>query len=880
MAVNPTMHTQRFTSSTSKTKHTYVRVVPKPVLVTLSFAEPGEDTWVEHCTGSASAKYVPGLRMYGVCMKPVDAELAPVRLAVSPHVVFSVAEGSHDLQWLDVASSRKMKLSFPNKAALEHVHSIVKRAQNVGQRLDDPSAMAMWYSCFGTDSSVTWPRFFKLYSSSVPPESVPTHSGFEDQLKAFLINDKGSVTLDTFAGFLLWFGPYEASLGRWAAITSMPAFNGGISREQAEELLRGKPPLAYLIRLSDPGFFSVSYNYQAPETGTVEPQHFRIENVGEEGFTIETVEEELVTQVSIAAVVQSQSHILGEPVSQMPFSMPSEDDSLDSASSDVLGSSRSSASRPASGAGAGGSAGGAGDDRGDDGRAGKGKEVSEGEEAREPVVFTSVEFGEDGWVDKMGVMVGATDSEEVRIHAGNLMVSWVEDPGNKAAFVTGGGLALLRQLAETAQGNVEIERLAVRALCALAGENANKVAIVEQMLPTLYQHAVSPDEQVQQYSAFIFANLVLNDPQIQQVLVEQGCLPALAALTASDSSYVQANVAWVFGNLAQHEANKKIILLGGLQALFKLAQSDNAKVKKYAFDALGCLGIVDGDDVGKLIAQVKQSLDPKPVWEINYSDIKDMVLVDSGGYGNVYLGKYLHMKVAVKRLKKSQLRDLEAFKLEISMMSKLRHPNIVLFLGATTSPLTIVTEYMARKSMFDVIHDPHCSLEPRRVLRMIKDSALGMNYLHSLNIIHRDFKSLNLLVDEGYNVKITDFGLSRVLSKDSTATPHGTYAWRPPEMFRSEKYDHKVDVYSFGIVLWELITRRIPFDSMSYEAIKRAVLEGVRPEVPSTNDPIIHEIIELMKACWQADPVIRPGFDVICEGLNELSKLVRAARRG
>lgn len=136
---------------------------------------------------------------------------------------------------------------------------------------------------------------------------------------------------------------------------------------------------------------------------------------------------------------------------------------------------------------------------------------------------------------------------------------------------------------------------------------------------------------------------------------------------------------------------------------------------------------------GKLIAQVKQSLSPKPVWEISFDDIEDLVLVDSGGYGNVYLGKYLHMDVAVKRLKKSQLRDLEAFKVEIGMMrlahfvallccrgvngelcnSKLRHPNIVLFLGATTSPLSIVTEYMSRKSMFDVIHDSSVVLNSR-----------------------------------------------------------------------------------------------------------------------------------------------------------------------
>jgi len=268
------------------------------------------------------------------------------------------------------------------------------------------------------------------------------------------------------------------------------------------------------------------------------------------------------------------------------------------------------------------------------------------------------------------------------------------------------------------------------------------------------------------------------------------------------------------------------------------------------------------------------------VWEIDFKNLEDLQLVDSGGYGNVYVAKYLHMRVAVKRLKKSQLRDLEGFKAEIATMSKLRHPNIVLFIGATTSPLTIVTEYMARKSLFDVIHDANVDLNSRLVLRMVQDGALGMMYLHSLNIIHRDLKSLNLLVDDSFNVKLTDFGLSRVLSQDTTMTPHGTYAWRPPEMFKSEAYDRKVDVYSFGIVLWELVTRAIPFDGLPYETIKKNVLSGIRPPVPHSEDVVVQEIVDLMQACWQTEPKLRPDFNDICEGLSELCKLVDEPRDG
>ncbi|KAG4388450.1 hypothetical protein GLYMA_09G177600v4 [Glycine max] len=165
-----------------------------------------------------------------------------------------------------------------------------------------------------------------------------------------------------------------------------------------------------------------------------------------------------------------------------------------------------------------------------------------------------------------------------------------------------------------------------------------------------------------------------------------------------------------------------------------------------------------------------------------------------GSYGEVYRGEWHGTEIAVKRFLDQDIsgESLEEFKTEVRIMKRLRHPNVVLFMGAVTRPpnLSIVTEFLPRGSLYRLLHRPNSQLDERRRLKMALDTARGMNYLHNCTpvVVHRDLKSPNLLVDKNWVVKVCDFGLSRMkhstfLSSRSTA---GTAEWMAPEVLRNE----------------------------------------------------------------------------------------------
>ena len=143
-------------------------------------------------------------------------------------------------------------------------------------------------------------------------------------------------------------------------------------------------------------------------------------------------------------------------------------------------------------------------------------------------------------------------------------------------------------------------------------------------------------------------------------------------------------------------------------------------------------------------------------------------------------------------------------------MEALRHPNIVMFLGACTKPpnFAIVLEYCSKGSLWSTIQNLDLSLtwEDRR--RFALDTARGVNYLHTCSppVIHRDLKSLNLLLDDSYRVKLADFGWTKGLENYMTGKI-GTYQWMAPEVIASQKYSEKADVFSYGIILWEIASR-------------------------------------------------------------------------
>ncbi|MBA0625166.1 hypothetical protein Gotri_011601 [Gossypium trilobum] len=215
---------------------------------------------------------------------------------------------------------------------------------------------------------------------------------------------------------------------------------------------------------------------------------------------------------------------------------------------------------------------------------------------------------------------------------------------------------------------------------------------------------------------------------------------------------------------------------------------------------------------------------------------------------------------------------------EVAIMKRLRHPNIVLFMGAVTQPpnLSIVTEYLSRGSLFRLLHKPGVRevLDERRRLSMAYDVAKGMNYLHRHNppIVHRDLKSPNLLVDKKYTVKVCDFGLSRLKANTflSSKSAAGTPEWMAPEVLRDEPSNEKSDVYSFGVILWELATLQQPWGNLNPAQVVAAVgFRGKRLDIPRDLNPQVAAIIE---DCWANEPWKRPSFSNIMERLKSLIK--------
>ncbi|EFH40244.1 kinase family protein [Arabidopsis lyrata subsp. lyrata] len=352
-------------------------------------------------------------------------------------------------------------------------------------------------------------------------------------------------------------------------------------------------------------------------------------------------------------------------------------------------------------------------------------------------------------------------------------------------------------------------------------------------------------------------------------------------------------------------------------------------------------------------------------YEILWEDLTIGEQIGQGSCGTVYHGLWFGSDVAVKVFSKQEYSEeiITSFRQEVSLMKRLRHPNVLLFMGAVTSPqrLCIVTEFLPRfglislanstrpfllfkirgqnsdsplnlsnnicsGSLFRLLQRNTSKLDWRRRIHMASDivsithtrifqlsalflfllasvlhiilfpsliqplylfynmlhifltyvfpQARGMNYLHHCTppIIHRDLKSSNLLVDRNWTVKVADFGLSRIKHETylTTKTGRGTPQWMAPEVLRNEAADEKSDIYSFGVILWELVTEKIPWENLNPMQVIGAVgFMNQRLEVPKNVDP---QWISLMESCWHSEPQHRPSFQEIMEKLRELQR--------
>ena len=264
------------------------------------------------------------------------------------------------------------------------------------------------------------------------------------------------------------------------------------------------------------------------------------------------------------------------------------------------------------------------------------------------------------------------------------------------------------------------------------------------------------------------------------------------------------------------------------------------------------------------------SLDPKPL--------------ATGAYGQVYKGVWesRNLAIALKKIfiasnSLTQQDTLKAFRKECEVLSLLDHPHVLRLYGAIEEGdnICIVTELVPGGSLFDLIHTKPL-LKPEAVIVIGQGVCKGMTYLHSMAVIHRDLKPGNLLMSAVQSpsgpeliVKVADFGLARVQDSVKTMTGGiGTSQYTAPEVLRSERYDAKVDVYSFGIVLWEMHSKKLPYSEMTQTQIAVAVAtQNHRPSMPP-NCP--EPFWQLMQLCWQGAPAPRPSFPEILLQLEDM----------
>eukprot|EP01119_Soliformovum_irregulare_P004195 TRINITY_DN15204_c0_g1_i1.p1 TRINITY_DN15204_c0_g1~~TRINITY_DN15204_c0_g1_i1.p1 ORF type:complete len:1031 (-),score=194.78 TRINITY_DN15204_c0_g1_i1:231-3323(-) len=256
--------------------------------------------------------------------------------------------------------------------------------------------------------------------------------------------------------------------------------------------------------------------------------------------------------------------------------------------------------------------------------------------------------------------------------------------------------------------------------------------------------------------------------------------------------------------------------------------------------------------------------------EIDYREISDMEIIGKGSFGIVCSAMWRETVIAVKQMHSNLTDDeksLRDFQREADLLSKLRpHPHVVLFLGITVppQPLTIITEYCGGGSLYSLFTTEISLSRKKSILLGI---ARGMLHLHREFIIHRDLACRNVLLSENHEPKVSDFGLSRIdTDENKTVSEVGPLKWMSPEAISEKKYSTKSDVWSFGVVIFELVTQAAPFPDMDgVEAAMAVCYKGLTLLPPKDCDPTL---ATLMQQCFKKDPGERPTFNDICHTLS------------
>ncbi|OHT07311.1 TKL family protein kinase [Tritrichomonas foetus] len=300
-------------------------------------------------------------------------------------------------------------------------------------------------------------------------------------------------------------------------------------------------------------------------------------------------------------------------------------------------------------------------------------------------------------------------------------------------------------------------------------------------------------------------------------------------------------------------------------AIFKIFQSANGteakvterlnSVSKYLLDhGVELPPSPESVEIRTIFAEI-------PQFHVERDDFVLENQIGRGSSGIVYkaLQKSTGKLVAVKELTSMNLDKYEVASLrrEVVCLSTLKHKYLIDFIGATTtSPYWLVTTFMPGNSLFARLKESQSCLGANQLTIIAYEIAEGMAYLHSKNIIHRDLKTLNILLDENMEPRIGDFGISRQCENMMTGLV-GTFNYMAPEIIAKTGYNLKADIFSYGMMLWEMIKREIPFNDLGPMNAARAILNGQRPQIPRYTPKSLQQLI---KDCWQVDIERRPTF--------------------
>ncbi|XP_055898146.1 serine/threonine-protein kinase TNNI3K-like [Biomphalaria glabrata] len=306
-------------------------------------------------------------------------------------------------------------------------------------------------------------------------------------------------------------------------------------------------------------------------------------------------------------------------------------------------------------------------------------------------------------------------------------------------------------------------------------------------------------------------------------------------------------------------------------------------------------GSLDGSYVavpsplGKLRSMTKEKIDVLQLranlshqFHLQITDLEFQETIGSGSFGKVYKGKCKGRTVAIKRYRASSFgakSDVDMFCREVAILAKLNSPYVINFIGACLddpSQFAIVTHYVSGGSLFSLLHEQKRLIDVQSKLTIALDVAKGMEYLHNmpLPIIHRDLNSHNILLEENGHAVVADFGESRFLrsaDEDNMTKQPGNLRWMAPEIFtQCTKYSVKADMFSYSLVLWELLSGELPFAHLKpAAAAAETAYHNTRPPIAIT---FPKPIVSLLQKGWHTNPDERPEFCEIIPILEECKR--------